>query len=733
MSDHSVPEPTLRQEDEPTAETPLWEYLHVLLQRRWLILAVFAVVTTQAVVRTNLIQPVYRGVTQLLIERQAPSVLAFKEVTEVNAGWWGEEYFQTQYRVLQSRALARRVIENMKLYDDPEFGGPRPPEQVKAMLAAAPGESPAMEGLIGAFLGRVSISPIKDSRVVSVGVDSVKPELAARMANRLAQVYIAQTLDFRYQTSAEAGHWLGDQIDDQRKKVEAAELALEKVREDEGVVNLEERRTLLNQKLTQLGSSLTEIKTQRMEKQALYEQMRRAAHPEDLADVTKNPLVQAQLLELANLERKESQLLETYLDQHPEVIKVRSQIREAKEKIRSEAARAVRGAEGDYQAAAAQEGSVAAALEGTKAELVDLQRRAIPYDTRKRELDAAKSVLDSLLARHKETDVTQELKSTNIRVLDAAVIPTAPIRPQKMRDILNGILLGLGLGIGLAFFLEYLDNTLRTPDDIKRYLGVPFLGVVPELADKKAGRIVGRHLNIPGPFAEGYRIVRTALRYSWPDRDSRVLVLTSTAPGEGKTLTSVNLAATLAALDGQVLLIDGDLRKPNIHVVLGAKKSPGLSDVLVGKRQPMEALQAIPGAAGAKVFFLSAGTHAPSPADLMTDKALRGILDKYRTLFRWIIIDTPPMGAVADAVNLASFADGVVVVAGAEMVPRKAVRHTLDRIAESGARLLGIVLNRAQVEKHAYYYGHYYGHYYGDYSHRSQAEGGDAGKVTTVQ
>jgi polysaccharide biosynthesis transport protein len=256
---------------------------------------------------------------------------------------------------------------------------------------------------------------------------------------------------------------------------------------------------------------------------------------------------------------------------------------------------------------------------------------------------------------------------------------------------------------------------------------------VPELTDKKAGRIVGRHLNIPGPFAEGYRIVRTALRYSWPDRDSRVLVLTSTAPGEGKTLTSVNLAATLAALDGQVLLIDGDLRKPNIHVILGARKSPGLSDVLVGKREPMEALQAIPGAAGAKVFFLAAGTHAPSPADLMTDKALRGILEKFRGLFRWIIIDTPPMGAVADAVNLASFADGVVVVAGAEMVPRKAVRHTLDRITESGARLLGIVLNRAQVEKHAYYYGHYYGHYYGDYSHRSQAEGGDAGKVTTVQ
>ncbi len=358
MSELSVPETTSRPEEESTAETPLWEYLHVLLQRRWLILAIFGVVTTQAVVRTNLVQPIYRGVAQLLIERQAPSVLAFKEVTEVNAGWWGEEYFQTQYRVLQSRALARRVIEDMKLYNEPEFGGPRTAEQVKAMAAAAPGESPAMEGLIGAFLGRVSINPIKDSRVVAVGFDSARPDLAARVANRLCQLYMQQSLDFRYQTSAEAGEWLGGQVDDQRKKVEAAELALEKVREDGGIVNIEERRTLLNQKLTQLGSALTELKTQRIEKQTLFEQMRRAAHPEDLPDVAKSPLVQAQLMELANLERRESQLLETYLDQHPEVIQVRSQIREAKEKIRAEAARVVRGAESDYQAAAAQEANV---------------------------------------------------------------------------------------------------------------------------------------------------------------------------------------------------------------------------------------------------------------------------------------------------------------------------------------------------------------------------------------
>jgi len=729
MSELSLADSGPRPEPEQATETALWEYLHVLLRRRWLILAIFVAVTTHAVVRTNLTRPVYRGSAQLLIERQAPSVIAFKEVAEVNAGWWGEEYFETQYKVLQSRVLARRVIEDMKLLDDPEFGGPRKPEEIEALLKAPPGESPVIEGTIDAFLGRVSVSPVKNSRVVSVSAEAFRPELASRVANRLSQLYIDQALEFRYQTSADAGKWLGGQIEDQRKKVEAAEAALEKVREKQGIVNIEERRTLLDQKLNQLGSAQTQLRTERLEKQAVYEQMKKAAQPEDLPEVVRSPLVQAQLMELATLERREAQLLEQYLEKHPQVVKVRGQIEEARGKVRSEAQRVIRGIENEYKAAAAKEASITTALEGTKADLLDLQQRAIPYDTRKRELEAAKSVLGSLLSRHKETDIAQELKNTNIRILDSAVIPRGPVRPQKMRDILNGILLGLGLGIGLAFFLEYLDNTLRTPDDIRRHLGAPLLGVVPELTNKKTGRVVGVTEGLPGPFVEGYRIVRTALRYSWPDRAPRVLTVTSTAPGEGKTLTSVNLAATLAALDGNVLLIDGDLRKPNAHTILRCRKAPGLSDVLVGK---CEALQAIQPVKGANCSFLSSGTHAPSPADLMTDEGMRGFLASLRGLYSWIVIDTPPMGAVADALILSSFADGVVVVAGAEMVPRKAVRHTLERIAETGVRTLGIVLNRAQVEKHSYYYGHYYGHYYGDYSHRDKRER-EAGKVATIQ
>jgi len=208
----------------------------------------------------------------------------------------------------------------------------------------------------------------------------------------------------------------------------------------------------------------------------------------------------------------------------------------------------------------------------------------------------------------------------------------------------------------------------------------------------------------------------------------RIVVVTSTAPGEGKTLTSCNLALTFAAMDGKVLLIDCDLRKPQAHTLLRARKSPGLSDVLVGKSKPSDSIQRL---AGTSLSILAAGTHVPSPADLMTNRVMRGFLDGLRGFYNWIVLDTPPVGAVAEALILAPISDGVVVVAGAEMVPRNAVRNTLERVAETGARILGIALNRVQVEKHAYYYGHYYGHYYGRYDLLPEEAAG--GKVSSIR
>lgn len=712
-------------------ERHVLEYLDVVLRRKALVLAVFLAVASYFAVRSFMTQSVYQATAQILIDRDKQNVLSFKEVTEVDNA--RDDYYQTQYKLLQSRSLARRVVESLNLLQDTEFGGPRAPETVTAALAAQPGESPLMDGAIDNLLGRLNVQPVKNSRLVTVSVEAFRPEAAAQIANELSRKYIEQTLEFRYQTSSEATKWLSTQIEDQRRKVAEAELVLQKIKEREGIVNIEERRSLLDQKLKELGSNLTTLKTQRLEKEALWRQMRSVSNPEENPAVMSNAVVQALRMDLTNLERQQAQLLERYLEQHPEVVRVRNQIAEVKRKIAAEAQRIIRSAENDYKAVAAQEASISGAVEQAKGEALELSSRAIEYDTRKREADAGKEVLNSLLSRLKQTDVAQELKASSIRIVDAAVVPRAPVRPNRQRDVLFGMLVGLALAVGLAFFLEYLDNTLKTPEDVRTHLGAPLLGVISEMESKTPGPVLLGPRPV-GSFAEGYRVLRTALDYSWSDKGPRVIVVTSTSPGEGKTLTSVNLALTLASADGKVLLIDGDLRKPQVHAVLKASKRPGLSDVLVGQAKASEAIQSVP---GTHLSLLPAGTHVPSPADLMTTQVLDGLLSGLRGFYNWIVIDTPPVAAVADALIVARCTDGVVVVAGAEMVPRGAVRHTLERVAESGARVLGVVLNRAQMRRrgsyYGRYYGHYYGHYYGRYPQEAQSGGPAPSKVANIR
>jgi capsular exopolysaccharide synthesis family protein len=618
-------------------------------------------------------------------------------------------------------------VESAGLLQDPEYGGPRSPEEVKVALTAKPGQSQLLEGAIDRLLGSLFVVPLKDSQLVRVGYESFNPALAARVANEVSRKYIEQALEFRYQISSEASQWLETQIAEQRKKVEQAEERLQQIKERDGIGAIDERRSLLSQKLNSLGSTVNALKSDRLQKGALYEQMKRAPNPDDLAEVLSNPVIQRLRTDLNGLERQESALLERYLDQHPEVIKVRDQIEETRRRLAAETQRVIRSKESEFKGSAAQESSIAREIEMVKAEIQDLGQRAINYDTIKRERDASNEILNSLISRVKQTDVTGELKSSNIRIVDPAVVPRGPVRPNRFRDVLKGMLMGLALGLALAFGLEYLDNTIKSPEDIRKHLGAPLLGVVSENQLKNPGPVL-LGPRPTGAFAEGYRVVRTSLKYCWPDAEPRVLAVTSTAPGEGKTLTSVNLALSLASGDGKVLLIDADLRKPQGHVLVNAMRRPGLADVLVGHSKPSDAIQRI---RGTNLSFLASGTRTPSPADLMTSPVLEGLLGGLRGFYNWIIIDTPPVAAVADALIIARATDGVLVVVGAEMVPRGGVRQTLARIAETGARVLGVVLNRAQTQRYGYYYGaygHYYGRYYGHYEQENEPR-----KVTPIR
>ena len=679
---------------------PLLDYWAILHRRRRVVAAVAALFTVVAVARALAARPVYSATAQILVARNPPQVLEFKEVVQMDSQSWGEEYHLTQIKLLGSRSTAQRAVERLGLANDPAY----------LPAGTEEAEVPRPDAVVGAFHRGVKVRRLELSQIFAVTVEAPRPDLAAAGANAVAEVFIEDAVSNRSATIGQATSWLAAQIDEQARKVQAAEEALQRLAEESGVVNLEERRMLLEQKLRQLGTSLNERQARRLESEALMEELKAARDPEDLSPVMAGRVSQELRIQLAFLERRESELLAgRHLEQHPEVVKVRAQIAQTRARLAEEARRVVSAAENDHHVALRQERQLAAALEAAKGEALALGRRALRWQAVKRDLDAGQAVLGTLLARSKQIDVAQDLRAPAIRIVDRAIPPTAPVRPQRRRDVTLALLLGIGAGIALALLLEALDTRIRTPRDVAERLGIPVLAVVPEAPAGPEPLVLG-DAGRAGPFAEAYRLLRSALEHACAADGGRVVAIASTAAGDGKTLTAVNLALALAARDEDVLLVDADLRGPAAHELLRGHRSPGFTDVLAGRVALDDALQ-MPN--GTRLRLLAAGGAVPSPADAIGPAALAGFLSAARGRFRWTIVDTAPVGAVSDALGLAASSDAVVLVVAAEKTRQAAAEAALARLGGAGARVLGVLLNRARMERYPYDYGARFGEYGG--------------------
>jgi polysaccharide biosynthesis transport protein len=672
----------LRTAEPPTRPLHLRDYWHVLLRRRWLALFVWLAVAGAGAARIAFVRPLYEATAQILIDRDLPGTLDFQGQPRADEAW--EDFYQTQYRLLESRRLAGRVIQHL--------------ESTSRSSNGTPG---GREDAIDALLKRLKVDPVKNSQLVNVSFEAFQPDRAAAVANAVVDAYIQQADELRSRTSAEAGASLGKETQSQTEKVQEAERALQEYTAREGLGNIEERRALLDQKLKDLGAALTAAKTRRMDKEALYQQMSSAGSVEELPEVIASPLVQALRTELASLERQSAQLAaKGYLEDHPEAVKVREQIESTHRKIATEAARIVRGAENDYRVAVAQEAGAAAALEAARRDGEDLQRRSLQYDSLKRDLDASKQVSEVVLTRQKQADAARAVGASNVHVIDRATAPPTPVRPRPLRDATLSILLGMGCAVALAFLRDYLDTSVGRPGDVRR-LGAPLLAVIPEM--KGRGGFLAMNGQRREPFAEAYRVLRAALNRSPEAGPGRVLTVTSTLPGEGKSLTAANLALTLASTEERVLLVEADLRRPSLSPLLGARRVPGLCEVLCGVATAPQAVQRVP---GTRLHLLPAGSpvHA-SPADLLATAALRDLLAALAGSYDRIVVDTPPAGAVADALTLAPLTDGAVLVVQCGRVAIHELDQMIERLGQSGARLAGIVLNRARPDRYRYDYG----------------------------
>jgi len=724
----------------------LMDYARILYKRRWIALPVFLIFFVVGAVNALRQVPVYQGRTQVLIESDQPKVARLDQVFQSGNGFFDDDFLQTQFRILQSRSLAKKTIDAMKLWDVPKLGkGPDPKASIsftglawsavrgtiglvkapfshepapEAVVEKADNETAKQSARIDEFLGGLTILPVRNSRLVEVRYASTDPIFAATAANALAKAYIEQNMEFKFSASKDAVDWLDQRLTEQKHALEVSEAALQAYKEKNGAVSVADNASnIVVQRLSDLNTALTKAKTERINKEAFYNQLKAAQTSGGLdafPTVLANDYVQKLRTDLADLQRQEAQLGERYGPRAEQMIKVRSAIESANAKLQVEQSKIVESVKNEYLAARAEESSLQSALETQKSEALSQNRKGIEYGVLQREVESNRQIYDSLMQRTKETGITSENRASNVRVVDTAEVPRTPISPNVQRDVTVSFGVSLIFALGIAFFFEQLDNRIRTPQELKAQLALPFLGMVPAVGRNKdaSPNPLMSSTPIPANFSEAFKTIRTNVLFSSAEEGLRSIVVTSAGPGEGKSIVAANLAIALAQAGQRVLLVDADMRRPRVHEIFGNNQEPGLSNLLTGNAKSGETIRKsiVPG-----LWLMASGHIPPNPAELLGSRRYLDLMSSLDAHFDWVVLDTPPVLVVADSSIVANNSSGVVFVVASDKTNRHAAREAVEQLEGSNAHIVGTILNRVDLVKHPYYYSAYYRKEYSKY------------------
>jgi succinoglycan biosynthesis transport protein ExoP len=672
------------------AEIHLRDRLSVFYRYRYLAGLAFLVVLGVATFRAYSQTPMYRASVRLLIDIEDERSLAMEGVGATsNAGYAQdpEPYFQTQYRILTGRDLARRTVD-------------------KLGRATAGTNAPAVDdGRVNDFISRISVEPVRASRLVDVLFVSPDPVLAASSANLLAEEYVHQNLELRRQNMERSLEWLSQELARQKVIVEASERAMAQYREDQNALSLEDRQNIVISRLNQLNEAATRARTARAQKESLFrriETLSPAVSADSIPGILQNPYIQSLKAQVAELERKKALVSERYGEKHPEMLTVNASIQDALRQLNIEMAKAVDAIRHEYESALVEERTLATALEEQKAIATDLDRKSVTYTVLQRDAESNRELYQTLLKREKELQVLANSRGNNVRLVERAGVPGAPFSPNLRRAIALGALVAFLAAFGLVLGLDYLDDTIKTPEDITR-LGLPFLALIPAVRGGRDRPVLSGHSD----FSEAIRSLRTSIALSTRQGGSIVLV-TSAQPLEGKTTTACNLATALAYGGAKVLLIDADMRRPGVHRGFGLENRCGLSELLSGYAQLPQTVQRL---SGPDLWVMSAGSTPHNPSELLASDRMEALLAQVQHgPFDWVIIDTPPVLAVTDASILTQWVSGVAFVVGSEMTRRRLAERAIETLAAGRPRILGAVLNRVDVTRNKYYYARHYGY-----------------------
>lgn len=717
-------------------EVNLRDYWKVIRKRRWTIIAFFLIVLISTAIMTFTMRPMFRGTTTIQINKENPQIVDFKEIFAVNT--MDMDYYQTQYKILESRTLAKRVVQSLKLSEHPEFlpAPPAPfwkevsniynslfglfPSFAKNSLSEkSPTETEKETRLINHFLKKLKVEPIRNSRLVKIHFDSHYPELSKQVPDHLASNFIQQNLENRFVATEQAKAWLTQQLDELKAKVESADEALQAFGSKHDIVSLEEKENVTMQRLTELNEALIKAESDRMAKEALYRQTKNQNF-DAFPSILENKLIMDLKQAYIQFEAQYMKLSETFKPGYPEMVRLKSQMDTIDKQLTQEINKIIRGIKNDYESSLKRESLIRNAFDLQKVRVMEMKDKAIQYNILKREADTNRELYKGLLQRMKEAGVSAGITASNIQVVDQAENPIIPYRPNKKLNLMLAAVVGLFLGVGIAFFFEYLDNTVKTSEDVEQIIHLPSFGMVPEISSERRRRLekgasypveLITHGHPKSMLSEAYRNIRTSILLSFSERPPKKILLTSPNPAEGKTTTVINTGIALAQTGVRVVVVDTDMRKPRVHKIFSEENEVGLSNFLSGNADLGSILKktGIP-----NLFFIPSGPIPPNPSELIGSTLFKSMMKCLEERFDHIVLDSPPTLGFADTTILSTFVDGVLFVVAGGRTPRETLERAKEILQQVNAKILGVVINRVDIRRSDYgYYYYRYHHYYG--------------------